>query len=168
MLKQKHFNTIVLLIIITLLYACATTSSIKPNNSVLPDDAKNAALVYFIRPEPLRTRGIADNDVRVEINGQLAVLLSAGEYVALKIKPGKTEITLRNQTFLTAKPMPVEVHRSAVLQLEAGKVYYIHTKFTQEEFRGIYFKPVELSAGEAKQLRSRLKPHGNLAKTHPI
>ncbi len=164
----RLFATVCLAALILFASACATTSSIKNHPLVVADSETNAATVYLLRPEPLRTRGIADNDVQVEIDSKIVTMLSAGEYVALKVKPGKVELATRSYTYLTSKPMPEEVLRSAEYTFEAGKKYFILVQFTQEEFRGIYFKPVEINPNEAKKLGTRLKPHGKLAKALPI
>jgi len=157
-----------LIVVLVLVLSACTTSSIKNNERIVDNNSNNAATVYFIRPTPIRTRGMADNDIKIEIDKNLAAKLSSGEYIALNIKPGKTEITLRSYTYLTSKPMPEEVFRSAEFDFETGKSYIIHTRFTQEEYRGIYYTPEEIDAIQAKKLLSRLKPHGSLAKAKPI
>lgn len=166
--KRFLLGTLLLIVTFMLGSACTTISTIKSHPLVLKNNADDAATVYFLRPEPLRTRGIADNDIHVELDDKLAVLLSAGEYVALKVKPGKVNVTLRNHTYLTSKPMPEEVFRSAEFDFKPRQSYLIHAKFTQEEFRGIYFTPREIDLAEAKQFGSRLAPHGKLAKSVPI
>lgn len=164
----KLFRILIIGVLAYTLVACSTTSSIKSNASIVSNNESDAATIYLMRPEPIRTRGIADNDIRIEIDEQLAAQLSAGEYIAIKVKPGKHKLTIRSQTYITSKPMPEEVLREAELNFYAGEVYMIHAKFTQEEFRGIYFSPREITLSEAKSFVSRLKPHGPLAKSVPI
>lgn len=164
----RHYLLIIVVLTSSLLLGACTTSSIKKNERIVSDSEKNAATLYFIRPEPLRTRGVADSDINIELDQKLAAKLSAGEYIAVKVKPGKTEVSLWSYTYLTSKPMPEEVHRSAEFIFDAGKNYIIHTRFTQEEFRGIYFTPEEITTAEAKKMLHRLKPHGSLAKANPI
>ena len=168
MLRRYGVTILIITCLTVLVSACSTTSSIKSHPMVVSDSDANAATVYFVRPEPIRTRGIADTDVKVEIDEKVATLLSAGEYVALKIKPGKVNITLRSLAYVTSKPMPEEVFRSAEFTFDEKQKYVIHTQFTQEEFRGIYFMPKLLEVNEVKSMIPRLKPHGDLAKQLPI
>ena len=134
----------------------------------MADSATDAATVYFIRPMPIRTRGIADTNVNIELNDKLVAQLAAGEYIAVKLKPGKININLRSKTFLTSKPMPIDVHRYGEFIFDAGQTYFIQTRFTQEEFRGIYFEPKEITLAEAKGFLKRLKPHGPIASAKPL
>jgi len=161
---------LVLVSIFVLLLSGCTTSAIKKENpSFAADNAKQYALVYLMRPSPIRTRGVADYDVTIEFGEKHpAVDLSAGEYAAFKLKPKKIDVITRSITFLTAKPLPVKVWRSRNFNFEAGKTYYINIRFTQEEFRGIYFVPVEISKKEAQDMLIRIKPAGDLAKQLPI
>lgn len=168
MQKFAWLKLIILAFVITTLSACSTTSVIKSNSLIVSNTDTDAATIYFLRPEPTRTRGDADNDIKVELGDSVAVMLSAGEYVALKVKPGKTNVTIRSYTFLTSKPLPEEVHRSTEFNFEKGKIYLIHTEFVQEEFRGIYFRPRAIELANAKEFLHRLKPHGALAKANPI
>ncbi|MDH3325704.1 MAG: DUF2846 domain-containing protein [Gammaproteobacteria bacterium] len=156
-------------ILLLLLSAC-TTSIIKANNPQFADaNEKDFALVYLMRPTPIRTRGVADNDIKVEFGeNQLVSELSAGEYVAFKVKPGKIDIITRSIAFVTARTLPEKVWRARNFDFKTGQTYYILTKFTQEEFRGMYFIPEEISLKEAQAMLIRIKPAGLLAKQKPI
>jgi hypothetical protein len=149
--------------------ACTTSVIMTDNPTFAKTNNENHALVYVMRPMEHRTRGIADNDLTIEFGEhQLATLLSAGEYVAFRVQPGPLDIITRNETYLTAKPNPVSVWRSRNFSFESGKTYFIEAKFTQEEFRGIYFIPEEIDLKTAKSYMNRIKPAGELAKTKPI
>ena len=165
---NNWINRLIIAVLFVISSACTTSVIVKQNPKFASDTNKNFATVYMIRPTPIRTRGIADNDVHIEFDDVLATSLSAGEYVALKLKPGSTNLIIRSQTYLTSKPMPVDVKRSRLFEFEAGKQYFILAKFDQEEFRGIYFVPVEISLAEAKSMLNRLKPAGQLAKSQPL
>jgi len=159
-----------LLLALVILFSACTTSVIKTENPMFAaKGAKDYALVYLLRPMPIRTRGVADNDIKVEFGeNQLVAKLSAGEYVAFKVKPGSVDIITRSFAFVTAKTLPEKVWRARHFTFEAGKTYYIHTKFTQEEFRGMYFIPTEITKEEARKMLIRIKPAGELAKQLPI
>ena len=150
-----------------LLSGCATSviSESHPQFASVHDLHAN---VYFFRPLNQRTRGVADNDVNVEIGKNLALKLSVGEYALLKLRPGETNVTLRNMTYLTFKVMPEEVWRSRKFNFEANKTYFVQALFKQEEFRGIYFNPVEVEEEEAIKIVSTLKPAGEATMNEPV
>jgi len=153
-----------------LLFNGCTTSTIMPSNPKFAKaDAKDFAMVYVMRPKLQRTRGIADNDLTIEFGEkQLVSLLSAGEYVAFKVRPGPLDIITRNETYITTKPDPVDVWRARNFTFDAGATYFIEAKFTQEEFRGIYFIAQQVDLKTAKSFIHRLKPAGDLAKEKPL
>ena len=169
-MKKSIWSTLLTICISTIFFSACTTSVIMPNN---PQFAKassnNFAMVYVMRPTLQRTRGIADNDLTVEFGEkQLVTLLSAGEYVAFKVQPGPLDIITRNETYLTGHPDPKLVWRARNFTFDSGKTYFIEAKFTQEEFRGIYFIPEEVDFKTAKSYQKRLKAAGDIAKAHPI
>jgi len=158
------------LVFLLLLTTACTTSVIKSSNPMFAATSdKNAAMVYLLRPTPIRTRGVADNDVKVEFGeNQLVTELSSGEYVAFKVKPGNVDVITRSIAFITTHTQPEKVWRARNFDFKSGETYYIHVKFTQEEFRGMYFIPVEISKEEAQNMLIRIKPAGDLAKEKPI
>lgn len=168
-MKQTPWILLLTGILVSLLSAC-TTSVIKQDNpSFATANDKDYALVYLMRPTPIRTRGVADNDIKVEFGeNNLVAELSAGEYVAFKVKPGKIDIITRSIAYVTARTLPEKVWRARNFDFRAGQTYYIHTKFTQEEFRGMYFISEQISKEEAQAMLIRIKPAGELATKNPI
>lgn len=166
----SKYKKLIIASIFALLFSACTTSVIIPENPQYAEtNSKNFATIYIMRPALQRTRGIADKDLTIELGEkQLATLLSAGEYVAFKVKPGPLDIITRNETYLTAKPDPIIVWRARNFTFESGKTYFIEAEFTQEEFRGIYFIPKEVDFKTAKSYTNRLKAAGELAKSQPI
>ena len=148
--------------------ACTTTRIAQSNPTFATAGEKDSALVYFIRPNEQRTRGVADTDLEIELSEVKALDLSSGEYAAVRIKPIETDVIIRSLTYLTAQPMPVKVWRARHYTFEAGKTYYIHTRFEEQEWRGSYFYPDSVALDKAKTLAYRLKPAGQLAEAMPI
>ena len=146
-----------LLLLSMLLTACATSRVMEQHPAYASGNEEFAEVIFF-RPMPQRTRGIADNDVTVEIGKQPVMELSAGEYVVVKIKPMDAKVTLRNMTYITFKVMPEEVSRARKYVFEANKRYYIEAQLKVEEYRGLYFVPKETEESEALEIISRLKP----------
>ncbi|HFE39384.1 MAG TPA: hypothetical protein ENK06_13385 [Gammaproteobacteria bacterium] len=162
-------NGFMICFMVLLFSACTTSVIMRDNPQFAKPASKQFATVYVMRPAQVRTRGIADNDLTVEFGEhQLAVLLSAGEYVAFKVRPGAMDIITRNETYLTGKPDPVSVWRARNFTFEAGKTYFIEAKLIQEEFRGIYFVAQEVDLKTAKSYIKSMKPAGDLAKARPI
>ena len=155
--KRKPLTAICLILLAVVLGGCATSKVMKQHPAYASDSDEHAIVVFF-RPNPQRTRGVADNDVMVDIDKQPVMELSAGEYVVVKIKPSQARVTLRNMTYITYKVMPEEVSRARKFTFEANKRYYIQTQLKVEEYRGLYFVPKEVEEAEAKKIISRLKP----------
>jgi len=148
-----------------LLSACATTQIVEQHKLFVPASEQHAT-VYFIRPTLQRTRGVADNDLTIELDDELALKLAIGEYAALDIKPKRINVTFKNLSYLTAHVMPEEVKRSKRIIFEPNKTYFILAEFRQEEFRGLYFKPVILEKEKAISLIKTLKPAGKIAQNN--
>ena len=168
--SAKILTGFLLLMLGTLSLNACTTSIIKSENPLFAAAGSSEfALVYIMRPNPIRTRGVADNDIKIEFGeDQLVAELSAGEYVAFKVKPGKIDIITRSIAFVTAKTLPEKVWRARNFDFKAGQTYYIHAKFTQEEFRGMYFIPTKITKEQAQEMLIRIIPAGDLAKQKPI
>lgn len=125
-------------------------------------------MVYFMRPLQQRTRGMADGDLEVELDKEPLATLSHGEYIALPIKPGAVDVIMRNWSYLTTQPMPVKVWRVRRFEFEAGKTYYLSARFTQEEFRGIYYVPELLSEAQAKEQAQDMVAANDAARRMPL
>ncbi|MDH5230863.1 MAG: DUF2846 domain-containing protein [Gammaproteobacteria bacterium] len=165
---NKTVLSLLLIIVALGLSACTTSLLVTENPQLEKNRSAPHAIVYFIRPMPIRSRGVADNDLKVELNEKPLLTLTRGEYAMARIKPQPTDVVLRNMTFITTKPMPVEVWRARRFSFEAGKTYFIKADFKQEEFRGIYFVPELIDEVEAKSLAKKMRAAGQLAKAHPI
>ncbi len=150
---------------IIFLLGCTTTQIVEQHALFVPATQKHSTL-YFIRPTLQRTRGVADNDINIELDNKLALTLSLGEYAAVNIKPQKINVTLTNLSYITAHVMPDEVKRSKRFDFAAGETYFILTDFRQEEFRGVYFKPVILEREKALSMIKTLKPAGKIARNN--
>lgn len=135
--------------VVALLVGCGTSvEKTHPLVEAQPDVA--AARVYFIRPFTYRERGVADNPVKIELNGMSLLKLGKGEYTMLRLKPGKARLTTRNRTTFTNKNEPVEMTREATLDFTQDKVYFLHVRQVNEEFRGVYYlvEPVDLATAK--------------------
>jgi len=153
----------------TLLAGCALSSKLNTGNPALVSSVSQPhATVYFIRPPLQRTRGVADGNVKIELDEIPLINLGVSEYTVVKLKPGKMDVILRSLTYLTTKPMPVEVWRSRRLEFLAGETYYVETRFIQEEFRGTYFQPELVKKADFSNSGLVMSPIGTLAKAMPL
>jgi len=153
---------------VTTLTGCAQSIILEKHGLYPAANDTAYAQVYLLRPQAQRSRGVADNPVNVEMGREKLTELAQGEYVLVHIKPGETDVVARNLTYITAKPMPIEVWRARHFDFEAGHVYYILMRQDYEEFRGIYFVPEALDELQARQLAGQMSAVGALAKKHPI
>jgi len=168
MIQNSHSNTgllmitrvFFLVILITSISGCGSTSVNAKHILLETNKETAAATVYFIRPFTYRERGIADNPVKIELNRKEIILLGKGEYTMVRIKPVEATITTKNYSMFTNKLMPIEMIRSATMTFEAGQNYFIHIKQVNEEFRGVYYLPELIGLKTAKRITSDLKSSG--------
>lgn len=153
--------------LVALSTAC-TTSVVRETHPLYSAKDDRAVTIYFLRPLDQRTRGVVDSDIKVTLNDELAIELSVGEYTAVRIKPGKTEIMLKNMTYIAANPTPEEVWRSVRTEFEPGRTYYVVARMKMEEYRGVYFVPELVDETVVKTLLKGIKPAGTLAKSQPL
>jgi hypothetical protein len=110
------------------------------------------ATVYFIRPEAYKTKGAANDTVRITFQGQTLLEQDEGSYALVYIKPSKGELKVYSKTLFTDKRLPVEVWRAREYKFIAGKTYFIYVRQINEEFRGVFYEPEPVSLKEAKEL----------------
>ena len=147
---------------------CANTKVYTSHKSLVKDEAQPHAKVYFIREWQQRSRGVADNNVTIEVAGENLLELGEGEYSLMRLTPQKTFIVTHSQAFVTSKPNPTRVTRAQEFTFDAGETYYILAKLNQEEFRGIYFTTEAINLDQAKNAAVKLKPSGSLAEDNPL
>lgn len=152
-----------------ILNGCALSNAINTGHPDLISNKNIAhATVYIVRPPLQRTRGVADGNVKVELNEIPLINLGTSEYTVVRVKPGPTDVIMRSLSYLTTKPMPVEVWRARRIEFEAGKTYYLEAHFTQEEFRGTYYVPTLTGRKDLQQGGALIRPIGALAKQTPL
>lgn len=123
--------------------------------------------VYFIRPVPAKSKGVADNTLRIDFKNEELLEIAEGYYTLVEIRPDKGEITTHSKTIFTTNTQPIEVARSRFYEFIAGRTYFIHVKRLNEEFRGIYYDPAPVTLSEAKMLVEGLSARG-AARSEPI
>ncbi|WP_455208081.1 hypothetical protein [Kaarinaea lacus] len=151
------------IIICLLSYGCANPVNVKHSQVQTSGEDEHIAKVYFIRPRPLKFKGIADNKVRVDFNRETLLTLNEGQYTLVKLKPSKGEISTHSKTKFTNNDVPIEVSRAREYRFIAGKTYFIHLKRVDEEFRGIFYDPAPVTFEQAIQLSERLTALGAAA-----
>jgi len=128
---------------------------------------EHTAKVYFIRPLPVKYKGVADRKLRVDFNNETLLTLKEGQYTLVKLKPSTGDITTHSKSMFTTGELPIEISRKREYRFMAGKTYFIHLKRVDEEFRGISFDPAPVTFEQALPLSERLTALG-LAADEPI
>lgn len=159
--------TSVILALLLLLYGCGNGVNIKHSLVEEGADDEHIARVYFIRPMPLKFKGIADKKVRVDFRNEALLTLSEGQYTLVKLKPSKGEVTTHSKTKFTNKDVPIDVSRSREYRFIAGKIYFIELKRVDEEFRGIFYDPAPITFDQALSISENLRPTG-AARDEPL
>ena len=158
---------IVFFLLTTLVLSGCGSAVYKQNPALQTESDAAAASVYFIRPAPVKYKGVADNPVKISYDGQELLKIPEGTYTLLKIKQGKGEVTTHSKTRFTNRLYPIDVSRSRVYTFVAGRTYFIHIKRVNDEFRGITYDPEPVDLATAKTLSEKLSKWG-LANRHPI
>jgi hypothetical protein len=127
------------------------------------------AKVYFIRPQPAKPKGVADNKIKVSYQGVPLLEIREGSYTLVNIKPSSGEVTTHSKTRFINKDRydAIDVSRSRKYTFVAGRTYFIDLKRINEEFRGIFYDPQPVNLATAKQLASELWADGP-ARDEPI
>ncbi len=156
--------------IVTLALSGCSTSKIFDSHPLLAESGGGAAKVYFIRSQTERRMGISDNALIVDFNGEQAVSLEKGEYVALSLVPRDYIITLKNRTEAGPRWDVKWMSKKYQFDFDVDKTYYIEVKSIDGEFRGIFFVANDLARYEAEQLAQlqNLRAAGALARQSPL
>ncbi|WP_455366245.1 hypothetical protein [Kaarinaea lacus] len=135
------------------------------NHSQVQSEAEDehVAKVYFIRPMPLKFKGIADKKVRIDFQNETLLTIKEGQYALVRLKPSKGEVVTHSQTKFTNKDIPIDVTRARAYRFIAGKTYFIHVKRVDEEFRGIFYDPAPVTLEQAQALSKQLRAIGAAA-----
>ena len=157
---KPTLTTLVITLWVAMISACGSTSINKKHELFARDPDIAAAQVYFIRPYTYRERGLADNPVKIEINGKQLMELGKGEYTMARMKPVKISLTTRSLTLFTNKIEPVEMTRTSEITLAPDERYFLHVKQVNEEFRGVYYMIELVSLETAKGLINGVKSIG--------
>jgi len=138
-----------------LLAACATVNNKHPqvvSDNITAETKAQLATVYFIRPWAYKSKGVADNAVRIEFQGKTLLTQSEGTYTLLYIKPSKGVLKVHSKTLFANQRIVKDVWRARVYKFIAGKTYFIYIRQIDEEFRGVFYEPQPVDLNEAKQL----------------
>lgn len=139
---------------------CGTTIN-KLHPSLQDIDANTGtSSVYFIRPQPVKTKPIADKPITIDFKKKELLKIKEGNYTLLKIHPGEGIVTTHSLTKFTAQLQPMDVSRSRRYNFLAGRTYFILLKQLNEEFRGVFYDPAPISLYEAKVLADTLRANG--------
>ncbi|NOZ53075.1 MAG: hypothetical protein GXP08_08030 [Gammaproteobacteria bacterium] len=153
---------ILLLLLSVFLTACSTRTFVHQNQYVLQsNDNSKVARVYFLRPTPMKYKGIADSVVHVDFNGSRLLSVNEGRYALIKLKSSQGPITTYSLTMFTNQDQPIQVKRTRQYRFIAGKTYFIHLKRINEEFRGIFYDPAPITLEQAQKLAAKLRPYGD-------
>lgn len=123
--------------------------------------------VYFLREDLGLNRGLPDDTVLIDINGNDLAWLAQGEYVMFRIKPIEATVRVRSSDIIGDTPTPQELAGEETFNFAAGQTNFIRLKMVDGEFRGTYYQPERVESAKARQLSETLKPVGE-AKRHPI
>lgn len=163
----KIFLLILLLPAALLLPGCATVNTEHPfviTKELNKDEKVSFANVYFIRPQPYKSKGVADKTIHIEYQNQLLFSIAEGNYTLLRIKPSAGQIKVISETKFTNKLEPIKVWRARHYKFIEGKTYFIHLKRVDEEYRGIFYEPIPVKYQQAKKLAHKTYASGEAGK----
>jgi hypothetical protein len=166
-MKLNIFSLLALFIGITLLLSGCGTTLYSGNPALQAASDADTVNVYFIRPRPVKYKGVADKPIIVDYAGKPLIKITEGTYTLVKLQPGKGEVTTHSKTLFTNQRQPIEVSRSRMYTFLGARTYFIHLKRVNEEFRGITYDPEPVNLATAKVLSEKLRKWG-AAKRKPI
>jgi hypothetical protein len=166
-MKLNFFSLFSLFIGIALLLSGCGTTLYRGNPALQAESDADTVNVYFIRPRPVKYKGVADKPIIVDYAGKRLIRIAEGTYTLVKLQPGKGEITTHSKTLFTNQRQPIEVSRSRMYTFLGSRTYFIHLKRVNEEFRGITYDPQPVNLATAKVLSEKLRKWG-AARQKPI
>lgn len=152
---QQIFSCIMMLFIMVIFAGCSTINKQHPmlvTQEIKDGDNVAFASVYFIRPKPLKPKGVADKPITVEYQDKTILTVEQGGYTLLRIKPSEGFIKVNSETKFINKLEPIKVWRARHYKFIEGKTYFIYLKRVNEEFRGIFYEPQPIDFENAKKL----------------
>lgn len=164
---KLHWTLLVILLVNLLIAGCSNPVNYK--NPQIQSEGEDAQLakVYFLRPMPVKYKGIADNKLRIDYNKEKLLTINEGQYALVKLKPSKGKISTHSRTKFIGSSDPINVSRDREYRFIAGKTYFIHLHRVDEEFRGIFYDPAPITFQQALKLSSSLHAVGD-ASDEPI
>jgi len=170
-LQNRQFSLLFsTLLIVSIFSGCATVNNKHPmvvSKEMKPNEPVSHAYVYFIRPKLYKSKGIADEPVRIEFQENVLLELDEGSYTLMRIIPSKGEVKVFNKTKFVNNIYPVEVWRAREYKFIEGKTYFIHIKQINEEYRGVFYDPQPVDLETAKILAKQPRASGE-ARNSPI
>ena len=156
LIKNNILTIFVGVMLAAVLNACAMP--LHSDNPMLEHDSHAAfAEVYFIRPRPERTMGMADNPVQIELDKQPFIRLEKGEYVTERLVPGQVYITLNSKTTYGPHRIKNMTHTDS-FSFAAGQTYYVAILPVDGEFRGVYFIAKVVDHDTVQMMAQRAHP----------
>lgn len=149
-----------LLALLALLSACAGSKIVHDSPILEPKPDQPYSTIYFMRKDDKVYRGLAEDAVWIEINGQNVVKLAKGEYAMIRIKPIESTVRVISMSYIGTNPYPQEVFGEDTFNFAANQTNFIDISLRDGEFRGIYFMPVRVESKDARAIARDLKPVG--------
>lgn len=154
-------NVIAGIVLALALVGCTSTRVVGSHPLVEAAAGGTSATVYFLRPEPERRMGFADNPLTIELNQDRLLKLGRGEYTVVRLVPRASVFTLRNLTEAGPHWSVKERERQYRFEFQPGQTYYIVISAVDGEFRGIHFLAESVDAMKAREVAARLRPVGD-------
>jgi hypothetical protein len=154
-MSYQWIKTAAAVCVVFSLAACAKVNIKHPQvmaGELKPEQKAQLAAVYFIRPTAYKTKGVANDAVRISFQGQTLLEQDEGNYTLLYIKPSKGTLKVHSKTMFADRRLPVEVWRAREYKFIAGKTYFVYVRQINEEFRGVFYEPTPVRLDEAKEL----------------
>lgn len=146
---------------------CTTTRVTGDHPHVAGAAGDASATVYFLRPEPERRMGFADNPVTIELNQDPLIKLGLGEYTLVRLVPRSSVFTLRNLTEAGPYWTVRELERQYRFEFMPGQTYFLLISAVDGEFRGVHFLAEAIDGTKAREVAARLRPVGD-ARSAPL
>ena len=148
-------NGVMAIAVAIFLGACSTVNMKHPQlmtGDISAAQKSQLATVYFIRPTAYKSKGVANEAVRIEYQGKTLLTQEEGNYTLLYLKPSKGTVKVFSRTKFINDRLPIEVWRAREYKFIAGKTYFIYIHQINEGFRGVFYEPEPVSLREAKEL----------------
>ncbi|SRR5258705_7934046 len=167
-----NYRSFIVVLFVVGLFGCAGTTTVFRNHHLLQKDSAMVQ-VGFLRPKK-GFSGVYGKPVEINLDGEVLLNLSKGQYTFLELRPGKYDMVVTSTTIEGPKNMETKTSRYFVLDLAKADSVYLLFGIELHDFWQILIdkgaeevRKTEINVSIAKQVILKAYPFSNFGDSKP-